>query len=377
MNFETLLGRPAPERRRAHATIRGSFTPFTQTFTRALERVAALSGAPSARRRGLPGGAAIALALVGALLAGAQPAAAQSVAAQTWPSRPVKIVVPLGAGATLDIGARLLATALAERLKQPVVVENRPGASMATGITAVVNAAPDGYTLLYVGTALAITPALYKVAFDPVNDLVPVTQVVENHLEFVVRAGLPVSSVADVVALARAKPGTLTCGLAGGLPQMGCELFRSTAGIDIAMVPYKSIPQALADMSAGTVDMVFSVGKLATPFVESGRVKLLATSGSRRRSAAANALPSMSDTVRGFVLKGWEGVLVPAGTPGEIVARLHGEFAAILADPEIRRRLSELGADPVSRTSDEFRRVIAADVASFAKLVRDAGIKAD
>lgn len=296
--------------------------------------------------------------------------------AQAWPAHSLRIVVPLGPGSSLDFSARLLAPLLAERLGQAVLVENRPGAGGNLGTQAVARAAPDGYTFLYSGTGVAINPHLYRDAgFDPLKDFEPVSLISQNHLVLAVRRELPASTIDELVAHARARSAPLTCGHGGGLVQLGAELFKSLAGIQMQLVAYKSAVQSLADVVAGHIDMVFSVGTQASAHAETGRIRLLGTSDARARPSPVGTLAPISARVPGFVLNGFEGVLAPAQTPREIVARVNRELVAAASQPDVRRRLLEFGYDVIASSPEEYRRAIERDHARFGRIVRDAGIQ--
>jgi tripartite-type tricarboxylate transporter receptor subunit TctC len=332
--------------------------------------------APSCRRAHDPArrGALLRLLSAGGATLGAL--AARGVAAsEAWPAHPVRLLVPFAPGGTVDLSARLLAPRLAERLAQPVVVENRAGVSGNVGFEAVARARADGYTLLYAPTALATNPHVVRGSLDPLEHFAPVSMVSRNWLVLLVRADLPVRNVAELLALARARPGVLTCGTAGGNPQLAYLLFRSLAGVDLIEVPYKGMGPATADLAGGTIDVLFGVGSIAMPFLQSGRVRALALTDARRRGGWAEGLPALSEFLPGYVLNGWEGVLAPIGTPPAVVERLGRDVAAVVAEPAVRARLGELSLEPVGSTPAEFAAVIARDMARFAKLTADAGIR--
>lgn len=315
-----------------------------------------------------------ALAVLGAAAAsGIVPAA--RAAAQGWPAQPLRVVVPYAPGGTVDLGARLIAPRLAERLGQPVTVENRAGVAGNLGIELVARSRADGHTLLYAPTSLAINPFITTGAVDPVREFSPVSMASRSWLVLLVRADLPASSAAELVALARARPGRLTCGTAGGLPQLGYALFGAMAGASIIDVPYKGMGPAIADVAAGHIDMLFGVGSSSLPHMQSGRVRALAITDARRRPGWAEGLPTLSETLPGYVLNGWDGLLAPAATPPEIVARLGREMAAVVAEPAVRARFVDMALEPVGSTPAEFAAVIARDYQRFGKLAEQAGIR--
>lgn len=328
-----------------------------------------MSRAPGGRR-----GAVLSLLAWGACLAlGSR--SSPALADEAWPSQPVKLVVPFAPGGTVDLSARLLAPRLAERLGKPVLVENRAGVSGNVGIEAVARARPDGHTLLYAPTALATNPHVVRGSLDPLTELAPISMVSRNWLVLLVRNDLPVNNVAELVALARSKPGILTCATAGGNPQLAYLLFRSLTGVDLIEVPYKGMGPATADLAGGNVDMMFGVGAVARPFVEAGRLRVLAVTDASRRGGWTAGVPTVAETVRDYVLNGWEGVLAPVATPPAVVERLGREIAAVVAEPAVRARLEDLSLEPVGSAPKAFAEVIARDMARFSKLTAEAGIK--
>jgi len=308
-------------------------------------------------------------ALLACLVAG--PVLAQ---AQPWPSRPIRLVVPLSPGGAADLTARLLAAGLAARLGQPVTVENRSGAGGNIAIEHVARSAADGYTLLMAPTMLAINGLLAPAAFDPLVDFAPVSLVGETAMTLVASNRLGVASAGELAALLGRAGTTLTCASAGGLQAIACGLLKLQARAEVITVAYRGGAMVLADMSAGDVDLTFSLGHGAADHVAAGRVRALASTDDPGRAAAAG-LPALSATLPGFVLTGWQAVVAPAGTGPAVVARLHREIAAILRDPQVRRRLSGMAIEPVGGTPKELARRLDEDVRRYARIVRDAGLR--
>lgn len=305
---------------------------------------------------------------------------AGAAAAQAWPARPVRIVVGFPPGGTSDILARTIAARLAEPLGQPVVVENRTGAGGNIGAEAVAKSAPDGYTLLMGTTSQAISQSLYrKLNYDLQKDFAPVTQAVNYSNLLVVHPSAGVSAVAGLLALARAKPGVLNYGTAGNgtPPHMTGELFKAYTGVNIQHVPYKGGAPAIVDLVAGQIPMMFDNVPPLLPHVRSGRIKALANT-SLTRLAVLPDVPTLDESgLKGFDAVGWNGLLAPAGTPREIVARLHSEVARILRTPEVRDQLTAQGADIVGNSPDEFAAWIRGEIKKWAGVVRDSGAKLD
>jgi tripartite-type tricarboxylate transporter receptor subunit TctC len=314
------------------------------------------------------------------LLAGASLAAlASPLAAQTYPSRPLRFIVPFAAGAgVLDIMARLVGQHLGASLGQQVMIDNRPGAGGNVGAEVAAKATPDGYTMLMGAIALIVSPYLYaRLPFDPLTDLVPVTQVNSAPLMLVVHPALPVKSVAELIAYAKANPGKLNYGSGGvgATPFLATELFKSMAGIDVVHVPYKGGAPALADLVAGQLSFMIENVPGTLPFVKDGKLRALAIT-SRQRLALVPELPTMEEAgVPGYEMIGWNGVFVPKGTPAEIVARLNAELAKLLRSPDVIEQLARLGAVPVGDTPEQFGAFVKAESQRWGKIIRDLGIK--
>jgi tripartite-type tricarboxylate transporter receptor subunit TctC len=305
----------------------------------------------------------------------------QAALAQAWPTRPVRLLVPFAAGAGInDIMARLVGQHLGAGLGQPVVIENRPGAGGIAGTDAAAKAAPDGYTFLMTNVTLVTTAYLYsKLPYDAQKDFVPVTLVATSPLMLVVHPSVAASSVRELIALAKANPGKLTFGSGGvgSTPHLSTEIFKSIAGIDAVHVPYKGGAPALNDLVGGQLSFMIENVPGTMPFVRGGKLRALAIT-SARRSPLDPSLPTMAEAgVADYEVVGWNGIVAPAGTPPEIVARLHAEVAKVLRLPEARERLAALGAEPVASTPQEFRAFIRDENARWGTIIREKGIRSE
>jgi tripartite-type tricarboxylate transporter receptor subunit TctC len=320
--------------------------------------------------------AALSLAATLAILA---PHAA--AAADAYPAKPLRFVVAFPPGGGTDIIARSIAQKLAERIAQQVVVDNRPGAGGNIGTDMVAKSAPDGYTLL-MGSAgpLAINASLFgKMPFDPIKDLAPVTLAASTPNVLVVHPALRAATLKELIALAKARPGEINFASSGhGTPaHLAGELFNLMAGVKMVHVPYKGAAPALADLLGGQVQIMFSTMPPALPHVRDGKLRALAVT-SAKRSPAAPELPTVDETaLPGFEANTWHGVVVPAGTPGAIVARLNREIVAILHLPDVVERFSSQGAEALGSTPEEFAAYIRSETLKWAKVVRDSGAKAE
>lgn len=301
---------------------------------------------------------------------------ADDASAQSYPNRPIRCIVPYIAGSSPDVVARIVGPKLSERLGQAVVIDNRGGANSIIGTETAARAVPDGYTILLGATALATNPSLYKLPYDAGKSFSPITQTVAVHFLLVVHPSLPVRTVAEFITLAKARPGELTYGSAGtGSPgHLTGELLKSLTGIKLVHVSYKGGPQATADLLGGQIQAQFDVIATALPHVKAGKTRGLAVS-SAKRSTILPEMPTIAETVPGFNTVGWQGFLVPAGTPGEIIQRLHREIVAVFALPDVRQRMFELGYETVGSSPAEFAQFMRADTAQFAKIISGAGIR--
>jgi tripartite-type tricarboxylate transporter receptor subunit TctC len=314
------------------------------------------------------------------VLAGLALLVCASAAAQPYPNRAVRIVVPFPPGGTSDILARTIGTRLSPLLGQPVVVENRPGAGGNIAAEHVAKAAPDGYTLIMGTSSLAISQSLYrKLNYDLVRDFAPVTQAVNYANLLVVHPSTGFSHLNDLLGAAKAKPGSLSYGTAGNgtPPHMTGELFKSYTGVDIQHIPYKGGAPAIADLVAGQIPIMFDNVPPLLPHVRSGRIKPLAVT-SLARVPVLPDVPSLHELgLKDFDAVGWNGILAPAGTPREIVARLHADVTKIFQIPDVRESLTAQGADIVGNTPEQFAAWIRAEVRRWAEVIRVSGAKVD
>jgi tripartite-type tricarboxylate transporter receptor subunit TctC len=303
-----------------------------------------------------------------------------SPAAQTtYPEKPIRMIVGFTPGSPVDIVARLLGQKFAEAWGKPVVIDNVTGAAGNIAADRVAKAAPDGYTLgLLSQGQLAINPGLYKLAYDPVKDFAPVSEVAGSSPILVVHNAVPAKSVKELVALAKAQPGALTFASAGSgsSPHVAAELFKSVAGLDIRLIPYKGVAPAIPDLLGGRITMLFG-GTAVLPMVREGKLRALAVT-SLRRSSAAPELPTIAESgYPGFEFTSWSGLLAPARTPAAIVGKLHLETVKALAQPDLRAKLADLGLEGIGNSPDEFAAVINSGIPKWARVIKDAGIKAD
>ena len=302
---------------------------------------------------------------------------AYAAAAPEYPTKPVRMIVVFPPGSGTDIAARLMAQELSAQLGKQFVVDNRPGAGGMMGAEAAVNSNPDGYTLLMVSSSYTINPSVYaRMPYDPKKDLTPITMIASTPYVFAAHPTVPAKTVAQLVSLAKAKPGQLnyaTGGVGVGSHLAG-ELFKSTANVDIVMVPYKGAPQATADVMAGQVQLAFITFPTGLPLVKSGKLNGLGVT-SLKRLAVVPDIPTLAESgMPGFDVETWFGLLAPAGTPGAIVTRLHREVATALGKEPIRDKLSSQGYQTVANTPTEFGSVIAREIDKWARVVKVAKI---
>jgi tripartite-type tricarboxylate transporter receptor subunit TctC len=301
----------------------------------------------------------------------------QALAQTDYPSRAVRIVVPSPPSGGTDIIGRVLAQHFSKALGQQFVVENKAGAGNMIGIEAVARAAPDGYTLLMVPSTLALNSVLYKkVPYDPIRDFAPVTLAATAPNILIVNTALPAKSLAELIALAKQKPGALSYGTpgVGTSPHMAMELLNSMAGIDIQHVPYKGTAPALTDVMSGQIAAMFANALTARPQIDSGRVRALAVSGPKRIEALPG-VPPVADTVPGYEAMQWYGLVAPAGTPPAIIARLNAEALKALRSDEMKERLALDGAEPVGSTAAEFGALIRSELEKWSRVARSANIE--
>jgi len=297
-------------------------------------------------------------------------------AAEPYPAKPIRLVVPFAAGSATDSVGRILAQELSQRLGQNVLVENRPGANGQLAATFVAKSAPDGYTLfMTTNTSHAANPHLYKtLPYDPVRDFEPIARVGTLPFMLVVTAGLPVETTAQLIAYAKAHPGTLAYAAANSTSLVGAETINVIAGTDLLRVSYKSSPEAILDLTAGRLQVMVADFVTAIPHVKAGKLKVLGVT-TARRSSLLPEVPPIADTLKGFDLTSWNGLFAPAGTPQPVVARVARETLAILSRPDLRKRLAAIGFEVDPLGPEPFGRYVRDQVAYWGKLVHAARIE--
>jgi tripartite-type tricarboxylate transporter receptor subunit TctC len=319
---------------------------------------------------------------VGTTLLAAVLAVALQAQARTgsYPDRPVRLIVPVAPGGGTDIIARSLAQKLADAWGQTVVVDNRAGAGSTVGTALAARAAPDGYTLVLVSIGLAFNESLYaKLPYDTQRDLAPITLVATQPNLLLVNPAVPAKNVAELLQLAKAKPGALAyaSGGAGSASHLSGELFRSMAGIALVHVPYKGTAPALTDLVAGQVQLLVTPMVQALPLVTAGRVRALAVTSSQR-SALMPAVPTLAEAgVPGYEFNTWYGILAPAGTPKAVIDRVQRDSVAALAAADLRERFSAGGLEPLTSTPDEFAAYLRAEITKWGRIIRDNNLRAD
>lgn len=298
-------------------------------------------------------------------------------AAQDYPNRPVRIVVPYPAGGTIDAVARLVGQKLQESFKQPVIVENRAGASGNIGADVVAKSAPDGYTILLATNGQASTPAVFrKLPYDAEKDLIPVTQLNSSTLVLVAHPNLPARTVPELVTLAKSKPGSLNYGSTGvGNPlHLTMEMLKRKAGMDIMMVPFRGDAPLMTALIANEVQLAVSPVPAAQPHIQAGALRALGLTRARRTPALPDVPTIAEQGFSDFDTASWHGFFVPAGTPHEVVMRIYQETKRALETPDLRERLLSLGAEPVATSPTEFTALFRADMEKFGQVVKEAGI---
>jgi tripartite-type tricarboxylate transporter receptor subunit TctC len=313
-----------------------------------------------------------------ALVAALMIAFAAPAVAQDYPSKPIKFVIPYAAGGPTDILGRVVGTRLAEKLGQPVVIENRPGASGMIGQAQVAKSDPDGYTILVNASIHVINPSLFAtMTSDPIKDFVPVTQLAAVPLVLVVNPQTRANSVSELIALAKKEPGKLSFASSGigAAPHLAGELLKSRTGTNIQHVPYKGSGPAINDLVGGHVTMMIDSMPSSMAQVQGGALKALAVSTAKRVAAMPNVPTMMEQGVADFDVATWYGVWAPAGTPKPIVDKLQREIAAILKEPGIKERYAGLGADPIGSTPEEFDAYCRSELARWAEVVKISGAK--
>ena len=311
--------------------------------------------------------------------AAALPALARIARAETYPSRPVRIVVGLAPGGANDIVARLMGQWLSERLGQPFVIENRPGAGTNIATEMVVRAPPDGYTLLFVSATSAINATLYeKLNFNFIRDIAPVASIATNPLVMEVHPSVAAKTVPEFIAYAKANPGKINMASPGigTTPHLAGELFKMRAGVDMVHVPYRGGGPALTDLLGGQVQVYFPGTVSSIEYIKTGRLRALAVTAATRSEALPD-LPTVGEFVPGYEASNWFGVGAPKATPAAIVEQLNKEINASLADPKLKARLTDLGGTPLVGSPADFGKLIAEETEKWGKVVKLTGIKAD
>jgi tripartite-type tricarboxylate transporter receptor subunit TctC len=306
----------------------------------------------------------------GAVLAATEDARAQAAAA--YPSKPIRIIVALAPGGGVDTAARFIAQRLSEQWGQQVIAENRPGAGGTIAAEAVARAAPDGYTLLMNSTGHVVSPSLYKLPYDVLRDFTPITLVVLSPSVFAAHPSVPVKSVKDVIALAKARPDQLLFSSSGtgGTQHLALELFNQMAGVRILHVPYKGTAPSMTDLVGGRVSLSMASVVSTMPHVRSGRLRALAVI-SGKRSIAVPELPTIAESgVPGYAVDTWYGAFAPGGTPREIVLKLQQEMSRGVAQPEVKEKLLAVGLEPVGNPQDQFAAYVKAEYEKWGQLVR-------
>jgi tripartite-type tricarboxylate transporter receptor subunit TctC len=309
-----------------------------------------------------------AVAMFAAGLAHAQTAA-------TWPAKPIRWIVPFPPGGPADVVTRVMAAKLAERVGQPGIVENRSGAGGNVGHDAAAKSAPDGYTVVFVVPAVITNPFFLKASIDPFKELVPVIHLDSASMVLLTHPAFSARTVAEVIAQARARPGSVSCASSGALPQVGCEMLRLHAGADIIMVQYKGNAPALTALIGGEVNLLFDVVNIAQGPVKAGRVRAIASTNAKRGTGPFGELPVLAESIPDFELVTWHGVMVPAATPRDIVTRLNRELQAVLDQAEVRQRFGEGGLDIAGGPSEAFEQLLKRDYARYGRILTQAGIR--
>ena len=300
---------------------------------------------------------------------------AGAAVAQTYPAKPVRIVVGPGP----DALARVIGQQITQAWGQPVIIDQRGGGGGTISAEAVAKAAPDGYTLLLATGTHTINPSMYKVSYDMVRDFAPVTLLASTPFILAVHPSVPANSVGELIVLAKTSPGKLNYGSGGSgtPPHLATELFKTLAGVNIVHVPYKTVAAAITDLIAGQVQVMFTVGPAGLPQIRAGRIRGLAVS-TAKRSAFAPELPTVAEAgLAGFDVFGWNGLLAPAGTPRAVIAKLHDEITRALRIPEVRQRIASFGFEPVGNSPEEFGEFVKTEIAQWAKVAKESGARVD
>jgi len=303
----------------------------------------------------------------------------QQALAEAYPSRPIRIILPAAAGGVLDVGVRRLTDTLSRSLGQPVIVDNRPGANGFIGADAAAHSKPDGYTVFLAAlNVLCVNPALFaKLPYDPVRDFAPVTLGTGGNPILLVSPRLPVKTLSEFIGYAKARPGQVTYGSPsiGSSQHLTSKLLEQLTGVEMVHVPYKNQPQVMVDLIGGQIDMAIEFASVAVPHIKAGKVRALAIVGPKRKPAVPDIPTAAELGLPAFDLAGWNGFLVPSGTPPEIIARLNKEIVAALRQPEFIAWIDSLGSETIPSTPEEFASHMRAETVRWAKIVKDARIQ--
>jgi tripartite-type tricarboxylate transporter receptor subunit TctC len=303
-------------------------------------------------------------------------AAAGTQAQQNYPARPIRMIVPFPAGGQTDLVARIVSQRLGDAFKETVVVDNRPGGGGTIGADTALKAAPDGYTLLMISVSYTTNAALYKLPFDPLNDVTPISMLGETSFVVTVNVSSPAKSTKELVAHARANPGKLNyaSGGTGSSTHLATELFNQMTGVSTVHVPYKGTGQSLTDLIAGNIQISFFGLNQILPHIKANRVRGLAVT-TEKRSSSLPDLPAVAESVSGYEAIQWFAVLAPKGLPKNLVARWNKEVNGVLRLPDVKERLGADGVDPAGGTPEQLRAALQRDIAKWQKVVKTAGIK--
>jgi tripartite-type tricarboxylate transporter receptor subunit TctC len=314
-----------------------------------------------------------------AAAAAAAPAVPQRARGLDYPTRPIRWIIGYPAGGSADTASRIMAQWLNERLGQPVIIENKPGAATNISLQAAINAPPDGYTLVYLGASATVNPSLFEsLPFDVLRDLAPVSGFADFPLAFVVNKSIPSKDLAEFIAYAKERPGKISMASygAGTTSHLAGELFQAMTGTRLVHVPYRGEAFALADMISGHVEVMFDTLSASMPHIRSGALRALAVTRGERYEGLPG-VPTVGETVPGYEALSWGGIGAPRGTPEEIISRLNREINAGLADPMVRKKLNEIAVLPIFYSPAEFRAFMAAETTKWAKVTRRTGIRAE
>src|SRR5436190_17379209 len=299
---------------------------------------------------------------------------ASSAFAQDWPTKPIRWLVPFARGGPADVGTRIVAASLGERVGQPNIVENQPGAGGNIAHANAAKAPADGYTLLFVVPSVITNPFYMKAAIDPFRDLAPVIHLDNASMVLIAHPSYAPGTVTDVLADIKARPGQVSCGASGALPSVGCELLRAHAGADLLMVLYKGNGPALNGLMGGEINLLFDVVNIAVGHVKSGKVRAIASTAPKRGIGPLGDLPVMAEAIPGFELVSWHGMMVAPATPPVLIARLNAEFNAVLQQPELRKRMENSGLQITGGAPEDFAAILKRDYEKYGAALRTAGV---